>query len=447
MLQPCREYVPLSPGSGTGLPDCPSDNPFANFSSEGPDGLDYISRRWSYGSATSCGVTYTSIISQSDADLQAASLASLCAFQNSTPDAVAVTNTPQTGGVPCGGGGESFFTIGAGYFYDLNQAGANQQAQDFAQQQASANPVCLRPTAPSGCVGKAYSATVVANSSLPITWTVTGALPAGITWSSIGSTVTFAGIPTMPGANPVTVTATIGARKATYALTFYMVGITNLPVPNGALGVYYDYLLLPGGFSDTADPTFEIDPSTPLPAGLELTGAGSIIGTPTTNFSGSVNVLLYDALLAPDGPVCTTAVPLTIGGFGNLTVLDVLAPQLQYWNSGLSIPAGTYKISYINGADQIHNSVGAPWAINNYLTPGLGCSIVYNNGTASVLFYNAVTAPNTNTGYANQAAVESANAGAYISIVHTRGTIGLQWTDVYYLDNTNGGPNPTFSLQ
>lgn len=127
-----------------------------------------------------------------------------------------------------------------------------------------------------------------------------------------------------------------------------------------------------------------------------------------------------------------------IGGtqYGKITP-SILSSTISYWNGGLPLPAGTYRIRYDSGAMQYAACVPPCWSVN---TSGRGFHVKYNNGTADAAF------PASEVAFATQAEAEAANAGRFIDIVHTGGTIGMYLLDDPYGDNVAGSPNPTFSF-
>ncbi len=72
--------------------------------------------------------------------------------------------------------------------------------------QCIANVTITTSSLPNGTVGTAYLATIAAaNGCRPYTWTITGALPAGITSSPASNTLTLSGTPTTAASYPFTV--------------------------------------------------------------------------------------------------------------------------------------------------------------------------------------------------------------------------------------------------
>ncbi|POH73022.1 beta strand repeat-containing protein [Arthrobacter glacialis] len=145
------------------------------------------------------------------------------------------------------------------------------------------------------------SATVTANGgTAPYAYTVTaGALPAGLTLSSAGALM---GTPAAAGQYNFTVTAVDSSTGGTgysgsraYSVTVAPVQlptITPATLPNAGAGKVYSEQL--SGGNGVAPYTFAIA-SGSLPAGLSLSGAGLISGTPTASGTFPVGITVTDS--------------------------------------------------------------------------------------------------------------------------------------------------------
>lgn len=149
MVRPCSTIVD---GNCPGI----DGNPVSNYSSESPDGLDYIQTFWQgsnpplgqYWTATNCGQTFVSQVSQADAQLQATSAAQQCNFNQTNPNpsggsSGVLFNTPQTASATCPGGAVFNYTVQAGLFIGVNQAQADAFAYSAAVSGAQQNKICL----------------------------------------------------------------------------------------------------------------------------------------------------------------------------------------------------------------------------------------------------------------------------------------------------------------
>jgi hypothetical protein len=158
---------------------------------------------------------------------------------------------------------------------------------------------------PNGTVGVAYSQTIVGSGgAAPYSFTVTGggALPAGLTLTAAG---VLAGTPTTAGVFTFTVRGT--DANACFAAISYTVTIAAAPppppvcptitlapatLPGGTAGIAYSQTIL--GSGGTAPYSFGVTAGA-LPAGLTLTAAGVLSGTPTTAGPSSFTIRGTDA--------------------------------------------------------------------------------------------------------------------------------------------------------
>lgn len=155
---------------------------------------------------------------------------------------------------------------------------------------------------PSGTVGVAYSATLQATGGqAPYSWSLTGTLPAGLALNATTGTISgtpTAAIPT-PAALHVTVTdAAAGStsRDLTLAVSSAPVTgptITTTSLPAGQVGAAYPATTL-ASTGGLAPKTWSLSAGS-LPAGLSLSSAGALSGTPTTAATSTFTVKVVDA--------------------------------------------------------------------------------------------------------------------------------------------------------
>ena len=205
-------------------------------------------------------------------------------------------------------------------------------------------PVCpvitLTPTTlPGGTVGVAFNQTIAGNGgAAPYTFGVTsGTLPAGLTLTSAGL---LAGTPTAAGTSAVTIRGTdANGCFATIAFTIVIaaapppppvcpvITLTPTTLPGGTVGVAFNQTI--AGNGGAAPYTFGVTSGT-LPAGLTLTSAGLLAGTPTaagtsavtirgTDANGCFATIAFTIVIAaapPPPPVCPviTLTPTTLPG-------------------------------------------------------------------------------------------------------------------------------------
>ena len=157
--------------------------------------------------------------------------------------------------------------------------------------------IVLSPaTLPDAPVGSAYSETVSASgASGPLTFTVsTGTLPAGLTLSPAGL---LSGTLTQPGAFAFTIQASeangcSGSRAYSVTVTCPVITVQPEFLPDGALGQAYAATLLASAGLEPHD--FAVTAGS-LPAGLTLSPAGSLSGTPLSVGSSVFTITVTDS--------------------------------------------------------------------------------------------------------------------------------------------------------
>jgi hypothetical protein len=157
--------------------------------------------------------------------------------------------------------------------------------------------ITLTPTTlPTGTVGVSYGQPITGSGgTAPYTFKITsGALPAGLILTSNG---VLAGTPTTPGTSSVTIRGTDANgcfAELAYTIIIPCPVITLAPatLPNGTVGIAYNQTIT--GSGGTAPYTFTVN-SGALPAGLTLTAAGVLAGTPTTAGTPAVTIRGTDA--------------------------------------------------------------------------------------------------------------------------------------------------------
>ncbi|HUB66305.1 MAG TPA: putative Ig domain-containing protein [Candidatus Methylacidiphilales bacterium] len=191
---------------------------------------------------------------------------------------------------------------------------------------------------PSGSVGRAYSQTLAASGGVtPYTWSIAnGSLPAGLSLNSAG---VISGTPISLGTASFTAQVTDNnglSSTAVFSLTINLplTITTSNPLPSGGLGTAYSQTLAASG--GVTPYTWSIANGS-LPAGLSLSSAGVISGTPTSVGTASFTVQVTGA----DGGFCTAAFSLTI----------TLAPPT--WGRQPNWPTSGYGVPYSNPGNTV----------------------------------------------------------------------------------------------
>jgi Putative Ig domain len=182
---------------------------------------------------------------------------------------------------------------------------------------------------PTGYVGSVYPQTslvAAGGAGSPYTWTwapATGSsLPAGLSLSSAG---VMTGTPTTAGTYSVVVTVKDSAsHTATATLTITVnaaLSVTTASLPTGYAGSVYPSTTLAatGGAGSPYAWTWAAAAGSSLPAGLNLSGAGVITGTPTTAGSYSVVITAKDSA----GNTASATFTITIGGAVSITTTSL----------------------------------------------------------------------------------------------------------------------------
>jgi large repetitive protein len=214
--------------------------------------------------------------------------------------------------------------------------------------QVTLNPLPLTITTSAlsaATVGAVYSQALAATGGVrPYSWSVSsGTLPTGITLSSTG---VLSGTPGASGSFSFTVrVGDAGSQSATQALTLQVgasLTVTTTGLPPGTIGSAYSSQLTAAG--GTAPYSWVITSGT-LPAGLNLSSAGLVSGTPTVAGSSTFVVQVSDG----SARTATQALTLTI-----ISSLDIATS---------TVPDGTVGTSY---SQQLSATGGTPpytWSV------------------------------------------------------------------------------------
>jgi hypothetical protein len=185
-------------------------------------------------------------------------------------------------------------------------------------------------------VGTAYNQTVVATGGLaPLTFTISaGNLPAGLSIGASSGAIT--GTPTTVGTSTFTVKATDSstptAQTATQQLSIIVTSafaITTSSLPNGTVSTAYSQQLQATG--GTAPLTWSLQTGSSLPAGLAISSAGLIAGTPTAAGTTNFTVKAVDSSTTPQ------------------TITKAFGITIVASNANICDPANTGSESLLNG--------------------------------------------------------------------------------------------------
>lgn len=359
-------------------------------------------------------------------------------------------NHSETCSVNCPDGTPFSATIVAGTYLATSQIEADTFAFRGACARAKDHRICLSALDEALCADDAASLEIkgtgkyLANGTGSDFWAVVdGEIPTGMTFNGGFRTdrkCVIDGTPTTAGVYTFTVRVTVwtpGAAFGDYtekSYTVKVVGIAPATLPEATIGTAYSQNL-------TVSPTHDQETEqwillTSLPAGLTMTEAGVITGTPTGPTESHDVEVQVEFTLDGKQVTCGKEYTLTVND-GYMDIVPGITSATPVCWSG-STPAGNYRISYVAGALHYANDF-VDWNVNNILSTGY--YIKYNGGAAEDYFSELTTAA-----FASQALAEAANAGKTHDIVHTGGTICMYLKDTPYTDNHPGSPNPTFKL-
>jgi uncharacterized protein YhjY with autotransporter beta-barrel domain len=262
------------------------------------------------------------------------------------------------------------FEVGT-FNFTVTATDANGQSANQAYTVTIAAPV-LTMTPPPGTLNAPYGAPfsqafVASGSPGPYSYTLTGALPAGLGFS--GNTIS--GTPTAPGSYPITVTATDTqltgagapfsiAQNYTIEVPAPVIVVSPATLPNPAAGVAYSQSITatggvaPYGFAITAGA---------LPSGITLASDGTLSGTSFEVGTFNFTVTATDA----NGQSASQAYSITIA-----------APVLT-----MTPPPGTLDAPYGAPFSQAFVASGSPGPYSYTLTGALPAGLTFSGNTIS----------------------------------------------------------------
>ncbi|HLJ17662.1 MAG TPA: Ig domain-containing protein, partial [Bryobacteraceae bacterium] len=313
----------------------------------------------------------------------------------------------------------------------LRPAYSNTAAQQITKNVLASftNPVSITTSSlPAGNKGTAYGPyqLTATGGGPPYTWTASG-VPSGMSLSSAG---VLSGVPSVSGTSSVMVTVTDSAQhtaSASFNLTISatVVIATTSPLPSGTVGTAYTQTFAASG---GASPYQWSVTSGTLPAGLTLSAAGQLSGTPTTAGTSSFRVQVKDS----SSLSATQNFQLTVNTTFAITTISPL-------------PGGTVGTAY---TQTFAASGGAPpyqWSVTSGTLPaGLALSTAGQlSGTPTAAGTSNITvqAKDSNSLTATQNFKLTIGAGLAITTTSPvpSGTVGTAYTQTL---TASGGTSP-----
>lgn len=264
------------------------------------------------GSVQTANIPAGALLGLSLAEANAAAYSIACqAAATQCPDNPPPTfgNAATSSTSDCPTGGSFTFNVAANTFFGSSQGAANATAQSFADQQAVLQRLCLSDIATSSCKSEFYSdlITIGSEAGSSFTWSLTsGSLPPGMTFDN----GTVDGTPSVSGTYSFTIQA-VQISTGNISVRTYSFGVieitTATPLTSGGTGTPYSLALAANGILSTA--SYSMAYGTTLPAGLSMSSAGVISGTPTTAGSTNFSIVVTDV---NSGWTCTKDFSITI---------------------------------------------------------------------------------------------------------------------------------------
>lgn len=221
-------------------------------------------------------------------------------------------------------------------------------AQAYTLRVGAAAIAIAPATLPDPVIGVAYAQQLTASGgAAPYTFAVSaGTLPTGLSMSPAGQ---ISGSPTASGSFTFTVTATDDNAQTgsqAYTLDIAPPTLTLLPatLPNGLAGTAYSQQFTASG--GLAPYTYAVAAGT-LPAGLSLSSAGLLSGTPTADGTYNFSVQASDSTGGTAGTV-TVAYTLTVGA-PTITIAPATIPDGvvgEAYTATLTASGGTAPYTY-----------------------------------------------------------------------------------------------------
>jgi hypothetical protein len=286
-------------------------------------------------------------------------------------------------GTPTGVGGVFTFTVHAGNSVDADVPGIEHTVTISAAPIFTAQSPALTAT-----VGTAYTPYTYTASGYPTTMTFTvasGELPAGMTLTAgvlsgtptgIGGTYTFTVTASNTVGSPVSSTSTTIVVSAAPVLT------ADVPTNAATVGVDYSFTYTGTG---TPTPTFAVSAGV-LPAGLSLSGAGVLSGTPTGTggVSDGFTVTASNRVADTAGASRTltvAAAPIFTDGVPTLTA-TVGTAYVGHTFTATGFPTPTFTVGSLPPGFTFDNGVlaGTPTGVGGTFT----IQVTAHNATANV---------------------------------------------------------------
>jgi hypothetical protein len=232
-----------------------------------------------------------------------------------------------------------------------------------------------------------YTATVTNDSKAAgVTWSLSGTACTGTACGTFTGSTTSGAVYNAPATvsakTTVTVIATSVADTTKSSSSTVVVtpapSISTTSLANGAVGTAYSATLAATGGAGTL--SWSLATGSSLPAGLSLSSAGAISGTPTSAGKTSFTVKVTDASGGQPGPVSQTQQL-------SLTIAPPAIVVSIHPNAQTSIDQAQ-TLNFTATLTNDSTNAGVTWSISGTTCTGAACG-VFTNSTVSAATYNA----------------------------------------------------------
>jgi hypothetical protein len=328
----------------------------------------------------------------------------------------AISGTPTTAGT-------------ANFTANVSDSSSQSASKALSISVAPAALTVTTTSLPNGTVGAAYSQTLAASGGTGgYTWSISaGALPAGLSLSAAG---TVSGTPTTTGTANFTATVKDSSNQsASKALSISVapaaLTVTTTSLASGTVGAAYSQTLAASG--GTGGYTWSISPGT-LPAGLTLSAAGTISGTPTTAGTANFTATVKDS----SSQSASKALSISIAP-ATLTVTTT------------ALPNGTVGAAYSQTVAASGGTGGYTWSISSGALPeGLNLSAVGaisgTPTTAGTANFTATVSDSSSQSASKALSISVAPAALTVTTTSlASGTVGIAYSQTLTASGGTGG--------
>jgi len=232
-----------------------------------------------------------------------------------------------------------------------------------------------------------YAASVANDSkSLGVTWSLSGTSCTGAACGTLTGSTTSAAVYNAPATVSTKMTVTIVAtsvadttksNSSTVVVT-PAPSITTTSLANGTVGTAYSASLAATGGAGTL--AWSLASGSSLPAGLSLSNAGAISGTPTASGKTTFTVKVTDASGGQPGPVSATEqLSLTIA---TPAIVVSISPSAQ------TTMDQAQTLNFTATLTNDTTNAGVKWSVSGTTCTGAACG-AFTNSTVTAATYNA----------------------------------------------------------